>query len=283
MLSIGEFASIGRVSIRMLRHYDSIGLLTPARVDPSSGYRFYDDSQFAALDHILALKDLGLRLEAITRVVRGEVDGEELYELLAARRAELAAQIERETACLRRLDARLRQLEGESPMSEQSRRLAALTVEVKSLPPLRVARATATAGGFGPAAISPVIGPLFDRLYRSVADAGVHVGPTSVATYGADTAGDGSGVIVTAGFPVGPDVVSGDGFEVVELPAVESAATTVHRGSMATIGGTWEALHQWTAEQGYGPDEVCREFYLVAEPDPQENWVTELQLPITRR
>lgn len=36
MFSIGEFASIGRVSVRMLRHYDEIGLLPPARVDPSS-------------------------------------------------------------------------------------------------------------------------------------------------------------------------------------------------------------------------------------------------------
>ncbi len=37
MFSIGEFASIGRVSVRMLRHYDEIGLLPPARVDPFSG------------------------------------------------------------------------------------------------------------------------------------------------------------------------------------------------------------------------------------------------------
>ena len=40
MFTIGEFATIGRVSVRMLRHYDSIGLLTPARVDDRSGYRY---------------------------------------------------------------------------------------------------------------------------------------------------------------------------------------------------------------------------------------------------
>lgn len=44
MFSIGEFASIGRVSVRMLRHYDEIGLLTPARVDPFTGYRSYEGS-----------------------------------------------------------------------------------------------------------------------------------------------------------------------------------------------------------------------------------------------
>ncbi len=41
MFTIGDFARHGRVSVRMLRHYDAIGLLRPARVDPASGYRFY--------------------------------------------------------------------------------------------------------------------------------------------------------------------------------------------------------------------------------------------------
>jgi DNA-binding transcriptional MerR regulator len=38
MFTIGEFARHGRVSVRMLRHYDTTGLLRPARVDPASGY-----------------------------------------------------------------------------------------------------------------------------------------------------------------------------------------------------------------------------------------------------
>jgi DNA-binding transcriptional MerR regulator len=38
MFQIGDFARAGRVSVRMLRHYDGIGLLRPARVD-STGYR----------------------------------------------------------------------------------------------------------------------------------------------------------------------------------------------------------------------------------------------------
>ena len=42
MLSIGDLARHGLVSVRMLRHYDAVGLLGPARVDPASGYRFYE-------------------------------------------------------------------------------------------------------------------------------------------------------------------------------------------------------------------------------------------------
>lgn len=59
MLNIGDFARHGRVSVRMLRHYDAIGLLTPARVDPHSGYRSYQVGQLAQLNRIVALKELG--------------------------------------------------------------------------------------------------------------------------------------------------------------------------------------------------------------------------------
>jgi DNA-binding transcriptional MerR regulator len=55
MFSIGEFARHGRVSVRMLRHYDAIGLLRPAAVDPESGFRVVDlpevDSAAAIIHH----------------------------------------------------------------------------------------------------------------------------------------------------------------------------------------------------------------------------------------
>ena len=67
MLSIGDFARLGQVSVRMLRHYDGIGLLEPARVDPATGYRWYDAGQFTRLNRILALKDLGFTLDQCGR------------------------------------------------------------------------------------------------------------------------------------------------------------------------------------------------------------------------
>ncbi len=57
--------------------------------------------------------------------------------------------------------------------------------------------------------------------------------------------GDGTGITVHAAFEVTPEVVSGEGFEVRELPPVELAVTTVHHGSMATIGETWEQFMAW--------------------------------------
>jgi DNA-binding transcriptional MerR regulator len=65
MLNIGEFARLGQVSPRMLRHYDAIGLLRPERVDPKTGYRSYGVAQLARLQRVLALRDLGFGLEQI--------------------------------------------------------------------------------------------------------------------------------------------------------------------------------------------------------------------------
>lgn len=45
MLKIGEFSKLSRVSIRMLHHYDEIGLLVPAQIDHFTGYRYYREEQ----------------------------------------------------------------------------------------------------------------------------------------------------------------------------------------------------------------------------------------------
>ena len=65
MFRIGEFSQIARVSGRLLRYYDSIGLLRPVRIDPATGYRYYSADQLPRLNSILALKELGLSLDQV--------------------------------------------------------------------------------------------------------------------------------------------------------------------------------------------------------------------------
>ena len=43
MLKIGEFSKLSRISIRMLRYYDEMGLLVPETIDPFTGYRYYSE------------------------------------------------------------------------------------------------------------------------------------------------------------------------------------------------------------------------------------------------
>ena len=60
-----------QVTVKTLRHYESLGLLIPAEVDDSSGYRYYTISQMQRLNSILALKNLGFSLEEIGCRVAG--------------------------------------------------------------------------------------------------------------------------------------------------------------------------------------------------------------------
>ena len=55
MLKIGDFSKLSRISIRMLRHYDEIGILHPEYVDDFTGYRFYSESQLPLAGRIQTL------------------------------------------------------------------------------------------------------------------------------------------------------------------------------------------------------------------------------------
>ena len=61
MLKIGLFSKLSRVSIRMLRYYDEIGLLHPAYIDPESDYRYYREDQLPQIGWITALRDMGIQ------------------------------------------------------------------------------------------------------------------------------------------------------------------------------------------------------------------------------
>ena len=62
LLKIGDFARLSRVSVKTLRYYDEIGLLTSSEVDPFTNYRYYTVDQLARIHRIMALKELGLSI-----------------------------------------------------------------------------------------------------------------------------------------------------------------------------------------------------------------------------
>jgi DNA-binding transcriptional MerR regulator len=71
--SINEVAKLSGVTSRTLRHYDHIGLLPPARTG-ANGYRYYEQAQLLRLQRILLLRELGVGLNEIAKVLDGERD-----------------------------------------------------------------------------------------------------------------------------------------------------------------------------------------------------------------
>ena len=117
-LKIGEFAQVGRVSVPTLRYYNDVGLLKPADVDRWTGYRYYTLDQLPMLNRILALKDLGLSLEQISRLVGQELPVEEIRGMLRLKRAELQQQAQELNERLVRVEAGIQQIEMEGKMPD---------------------------------------------------------------------------------------------------------------------------------------------------------------------
>ncbi|KAB1938970.1 MerR family transcriptional regulator [Micromonospora sp. ALFpr18c] len=275
MFTIGDFARLGRVSVRMLRHYDSIGLLGPATVDPHTGYRFYRADQLRRLNRVIALKDLGLTLDQVRTILDDAVDVVELRGMLRLRRSQLAAQLVADTARLAAVEARLRMIESEGRMTTQD-------VVLKEIAPVRVAELTAVAPSYQTEDVGPVIQPLYPELFRRLADGGITPTGPAIAWYEPAPDDDGDAVLVHAGVTVAAGVSPASDVVVRNLPAVRTAATIIHHGSMDDVESSMQALARWIEENGYRTDGYAREVYLEYSQDTPEKGVTELQLAVDR-
>jgi DNA-binding transcriptional MerR regulator len=71
--SINQVARMSGVTSRTLRHYDAIGLLTPAYVG-ANGYRYYEQEQLLRLQQILVLRELGVGLGETARAIGCQPD-----------------------------------------------------------------------------------------------------------------------------------------------------------------------------------------------------------------
>ncbi len=270
MYSIGDVAKLAGLSVRMLRHYDEIGLLRPARVDPSTGYRWYESWQIARLHRILALKDLGFTLAQVTQILDDELSPLELRGMLRLRQAELVDELAHAEQRLRRIEMRIQYIEQEDTMAE-------IDVTLRSVDAVLVASASALAASFYPTDIAPVLSPLYGPLLERVAAAGLRPLGPPLAFY--EDAADGESILASAAVPV--NGVSGpiEGIELRELPAMEQAATALHRGSMYDCETTIAAMLRWIDDNGLRTLGYSREIYLDC-PDDTSKWVTEIQFPV---
>jgi len=280
MFTIGDFANLGRVSVRMLRHYDAIGLLRPARVDPSSGYRHYTAAQLSRLNRVLALKDLGFTLQQVQTMIDEKVDSGELRGMLRMRRAQLAAQVADDHARLAQVDARLRMIETEGHMDTGD-------VILKSTPAVRVVELSAPASSYVGSDIAPALSPLYPQLMERMEAAGVRMtdctAGSPIAYYLPAPQGPGDeSITVHAAFPVTGDPPANAGFDIVDLPAVEHAATMAHHGAMAEAFRTVQLIAQWIDDNGYRTVGCgyAREIYLECPSGESDKWVTEMQVAV---
>jgi len=275
MFSIGEFARLGGVSARTLRHYDEIGLLRPAAVDPDTGYRGYSAAQLGRLSRIIALKELGLSLPQVGRLLDG-ITVDELRGMLALRRAELENELHQRRNQLLGIEARLRSIARETGMPADD-------IVAKVIPAMGVVVIGARAAGYEPALVVPVVNQLdaqFDRLgiHNRVKEAG-----SRIVYFGRE---DGEDITVFLALPVAePPLELPEPARYLVLPEIEAAVAVRNGPAAAIFPVVYHDLLRWIEERGYTPvpgpgrDVWIHEIDDIADVDQQ---VFEVQLPFTR-
>lgn len=108
---IGEFSNLSGVSAKTLRFYDAMGLLRPASVDSRTGYRQYLPQQLEQLASVLALKNLGVSLADVRKLISRSGSSKDRRELLIELKSTIERSIEAASQSLECIDAALDELD----------------------------------------------------------------------------------------------------------------------------------------------------------------------------
>lgn len=263
--SIGTFADLGGVSIRMLRHYDQIGLLTPARVDSGSGRRSYGADQLDRLNRLVALKELGFTLSEVKQLLDDGIEPAEMRGMLRMRAIDLESRLLRDHQTLDRVQARLRLIESEAAMTVTE-------VVIKTIAPQRVIGLRDDVSPDSEADVEA----LFDRVITPMDGAAAdRAAPISWRHRTAET------LHVYAGYLASSATVAG--LEAFELPAT-TVASVVRRGAVTTMSEGHQAIARWAEFNGHThsiAEARWREIYLETNDADYSDWLIEIQLELT--
>lgn len=278
MFRIGEFANFSKVSVKMLRHYDEIGLFQPAWIDPDSQYRYYRAEQLLHLNKIIALKELGFSLEQIKQLTADQFSAEQFRGLLKLRRLALEEKLEETAVQLLQVKNRLAQLDQSAvtPSDVVVRHVAA-----EQYAAIRQNREET------PAPISE----LFDEVERWAAQHNARAAKPPVLVYHGD--GELESLDVEILVPVTRDVGENGRVYTTRTQPVKQMACLIHTGSYSTMPDTYAILVQWISDHNFKIGGSTRELFLKYSGDEQgytlpeqfvaanaAQFVTELQIPI---
>ncbi|HET9315991.1 MAG TPA: MerR family transcriptional regulator [Vicinamibacteria bacterium] len=260
MYRIGEFSRLTQIPVKTLRYYDEIGLLRPARVERSTGYRYYTAAEVERLNRVLVFRDLGFPLRQIRMLVAENVPSGQIRGMLRTRHDELERTVDRERARLARAAARLE-------LIERSGHTAAHEVAVRETGPRLVASVRDTLRSYEDC------DGLFDEIAREVGPQR-HRGALWHACAGGDRAID------CEAFVFLPARTRASGrVRVHELPG-QLMASLVYRGE-DEYAPAYTAMRTWLRVTGAGVAGPKRELFLGSGDDGRT--VTEIQFPIAPR
>jgi DNA-binding transcriptional MerR regulator len=281
MFKIGDFSRFSRVSVKMLRHYDELGLLKPTQIDRQTGYRYYTADQLPRLNRIIALKDLGFTLDQIRDLLDDSLTAEQLRGMLLLKRGEAEQRLADEQARLGRIEARLRQIEREQtlPLHE------VVLCHVDSRLYATIRRTVPQMAG--------QVEPMFDQVeaYAAQFAARAAVAPLMLCH---DREYREQDLDLEVAVPLLTHIPASDA---VNVRVIEGGtmACMVYTGAYKTLEVATQSIMLWIDANGYRVAGATREVYLrfgantehytlptsYLTDDPSQ-FVTELQIPVMK-
>ena len=267
MLKIGDFSKLTRISIRMLRHYDEIGLLKPDRIDDFTSYRLYTTDQLLKLHQIQAYRQIGLSINEIKLILTGA----DAQSFLQKRKAELVLQLEENNSQLSRIEFIL---QGEKKLMNYS-------ATIKNLPECVVYSKRMTVPSYD--AYFEVIPALGEAITQKYPDLKCAAPAYCFIIYldGEYKEKDINIEFCEAVEKIYPDF---DGIVFKKMPAV-TVLSVMHKGAYKELGQAYAFAFKWIEENGYSAVDNPRESYIdgIWNKESESDWLTELQVPIEKK
>jgi DNA-binding transcriptional MerR regulator len=278
MYKIGDFSQLGQVSVRMLRHYDKLGLLKPGHVDQWTGYRYYTLDQLPHLHRIMALKDLGLSLEQVGQLLDDPAADGRLQTMLQEKQQRIAAQLAEEQARLARVSARLERIAHiEDPIPYE--------VAIKALPAMHIVALRESVPHVSKMGIvrDRVLRALYAQLAAHGIPPGLELAIYHLQAYAEENIDMSLAVEVTEL----PKLPRGEtDLHAYTLPTAPAAASIVYHGDMWDIPDVVSNLYRWLGMNGYSSAGAYREIHLFGRElelfaqQPPPHAVFEITVPI---
>lgn len=269
MFRIGEFSKLTQVTVRMLRHYDQTGLLKPAQIDPTTGYRMYSVEQIPVLNKILYLRDSGFQISEIKEVLHAESPFS-LTELLDKKYTAILKTIETEKIRLKKIELAKKEVLG-------SKNELHYQVSIKSIP------------SFPVLSIRKIIPDYYSEgdLWKTLSSfARKHHIPTAddkAFSIYHDIEYKEKDVDVELCVPIKALRKTSDGFTFRNTEPVPFMACTMVYGPFSNIAGAYESFARWLQKnerfQMSGPNRQIVHRGPWNEHNP-ENFLVEIQIPL---
>jgi DNA-binding transcriptional MerR regulator/effector-binding domain-containing protein len=276
MLRIGDFSKIAQVSGRLLRYYDTIGLLRPAFTDPETGYRYYSAQQLPQLNRILVFKELGLSLEQIARLLARETSTDEMRGMLTLRKAQIEQSLQEEMERLHAVEARLEQIDAYGQVREPdvvlkpiaAQPFLALREVLPSLPARR--QLVYDLATLVPRMVDPhVLGQIAIVSHSPIYD------PEALDLE--------IGYLLTGKAPASVRLSEERVLSIRKLPAVETMATVVYEGRISDLHRGHGTLGAWIDQKHWQIIGMGREMLIqLPRSETEDEVLVEVQFPVSK-